>query len=76
MNDILNTIKHIETRSRVKNPLGRIMEIREEKNTLTVATTEDKLAQKTREGDNQGPSGELHYRWNHEESFVRVTWSR
>ena len=76
MNDILNTIKHIETRSRVKNPLGRIMEIREEKNTHTVATTEDKLAQKLGREIFKAHRGELHYRWNHEESFVRVTWSR
>lgn len=74
--DILNTIKHIESKSRMKNPLGRIMEISQEKSTLTVATTEDKLAQKLGREIFKAHRGELHYRWNHEESFVRVTWSR
>ena len=44
--DILNMIKRTEARSRTKNPLGRIMAINQENNVLTIATTEDKLAQK------------------------------
>jgi NMD protein affecting ribosome stability and mRNA decay len=75
-NDILNAIKHIETKSRVKNPLGRIMKICEEKKILTILTTEDKLAQKLGREIFKAHRGELHYRWNHEESLVRVTWSR
>lgn len=74
--EILNVIKHIEAKSRLKNPLGRIMEIEQEGNTLTVMTTEDKLAQKLGREIFKAHRGDLHYRWNHEESFVRVTWSR
>jgi len=74
--EILNAIKHTEARSRVKNPLGRIMEIEQDGDTLTVMTTEDKLAQKLGREIFKAHRGELHYRWNHEESFVRVTWSR
>lgn len=74
--DILNTIRNIETKSRVKNPLGRIMEISQDKNVLTVATTEDKLAQKLGREIYKAHRGELHYRWSHAENFVRVTWSR
>jgi hypothetical protein len=74
--DILSAIKHIETKSRMKNPLGRIMEISQDMNTLTITTTEDKLAQKLGREIFKAHRGELHYRWNHEEGFVRVSWSR
>ncbi|BBA71773.1 BCAM0308 family protein [Geobacter sulfurreducens] len=73
---ILNSIKNIEAKSRVKNPLGRIMEISQDKNVLTIATTEDKLAQKLGREIFKAHRGELHYRWSHGESFVRVSWFR
>jgi NMD protein affecting ribosome stability and mRNA decay len=74
--DILKAIRNVESRSRVKNPLGRIMNIVADKGTLTVATTEDKLAQKIGREIFKAHHGELNYRWNHEERFVRVDWSR
>lgn len=74
--DILNAIRNVETRSRVKNPLGRIMDIVADKGTISVTTTEDKLAQKIGREIFKAHHGELHYRWNHEERFVRVDWVR
>lgn len=74
--DILNAIRQIEARSRTKNPLGRIMAIDQGDDFLTVTTTEDKLAQKLGRELFKAHRGELHYRWNHEEHFVRVSWSR
>lgn len=74
--DILNAIKHVENRSREKNPLGRIMNVVDEKGAIIVSTTEDKLAQKIGREVFKAHHGELQYRWNHEERFVRVDWSR
>lgn len=74
--DILNAIKHVEAKSRVKNPLGRIMEITQEKDVVTISTTEDKLAQKLGRELYKAHRGELHYQWSHDQSFVRVNWSR
>jgi len=74
--DIINAIKKTEARSRLKNPLGRIMNIGAEQGSLTVSTTEDKLAQKIGREIFKAHQGELHYRWSHEEHFVRVDWSR
>ncbi|BDV44816.1 hypothetical protein GURASL_37390 [Geotalea uraniireducens] len=74
--EILNSIQNIEAKARQKNPLGRIMEIRQDKNILTVTTTEEKLAQKLGREIFRAHKGELHYQWSHEESFVRVNWSR
>jgi NMD protein affecting ribosome stability and mRNA decay len=75
-NDILNAIKNTEEKSRSKNPLARIMEIRKEGNLLTIMTTDDKLAQKLGRDIHKAHSGSLEYKWNKEDSFVRVNWSR
>lgn len=75
-NDILNMIKGTEARSRAKNPLGRIMEINQENDVLTVSTTEDKLAQKLGREVYKAHKGELHYSWSHDLHFVRVNWTR
>jgi NMD protein affecting ribosome stability and mRNA decay len=74
--EILNVIKNTETKSRLKNPLGRIMEITQENNVLTISTTEDKLAQKLGREIYKAHKGELHYQWSHDQHFVRVNWTR
>ena len=74
--EILNTIKHLEAKSREKNPIGRIMEIKEEAGRITVTTTEDKLAQKLGREVYRSQKGELHYQWSHDQNLVRVEWMR
>jgi NMD protein affecting ribosome stability and mRNA decay len=74
--EILNTIKVEEAKSREKNPMGRIMEIKEEDGEVTVTTTEDKLAQKLGREVYKSQKGELHYKWSHEQRIVRVEWMR
>jgi len=74
--EILNIIKHVEAKSRAKNPLGRIMEIEQERDVMTIGTTEDKLAQKLGREIYKAHKGELHYQWSHDQEFVRVSWSR
>lgn len=74
--EILNTIKQQEAKSRGKNPIGRIMEIKEEGGQITVTTTEDKLAQKLGREVYKSQKGELHYQWSHDQRMVRVEWMR
>ena len=74
--EILNTIKQQEVKSREKNPIGRIMEIKEEGDRITVTTTEDKLAQKLGREVYKSQKGELHYQWSHDQHMVRVEWMR
>lgn len=74
--EILNTIKQQEAKHREKNPLGRIMEIKQEDGSIVVTTTEDKLAQKIGREIYKSQSGELHYQWSHDQRLVRVDWSR
>jgi rubredoxin len=74
--EILNTIRHQEAKSREKNPIARIMEIKEEVGRITVTTTEDKLAQKLGREVFKSQKGELHYQWSHDQNLVRVEWMR
>lgn len=74
--DILNTIKNTEEKARMKNPLARIMEIAQEKDRLTVTTTEDKLAQKLGRDVYKSHRGALEYQWSQDDHFVRVNWMR
>ncbi len=74
--EILEIIKNTESKSRAKNPLGRVMEMSQDGNVLTVATTEDKLAQKLGREVYRAHKGELRYQWGHDQEMVRVKWQR
>jgi NMD protein affecting ribosome stability and mRNA decay len=74
--EILDLIKNTEVKSRVKNPFGRIMEISQDGNMLSISTTEDKLAQKLGREVYKAHKGELHYKWSHDQEMVRVDWQR
>lgn len=74
--EILDIIKNEEARSRVKNPLGRVMEIAQEGDVLTVSTTEEKLAQKLGKEVYKAHKGELRFQWAHDQKMVRVSWAR
>lgn len=74
--EILNTVKQQEAKHREKNPLGRIMEIKEENGQIVLTTTDDKLAQKIGREVYKSQRGELHYQWSHDQRMVRVGWMR
>jgi len=76
MDAIMHEIKRIEAKFRLKNPLGRIMEIDSADGRLTVSTTEDRLAEKMGREIYKAHKGELHYQWAHDQELVRVSWSR
>jgi hypothetical protein len=74
--EILDIIKNEEARSRLKNPLGRVMEIAQEGALLTVSTTEEKLAQKLGKEVYKAHKGDLRFQWAHDQKMVRVIWAR
>ncbi|WP_298273103.1 BCAM0308 family protein [Geobacter sp.] len=75
-NLILNAIKNVEAKTRTKNPLARIMEIKQDGSVLTVNTTDEKLAEKLGREIYKSHHGKLNFQWSEDESFVRVNWSR
>ena len=74
--EILNTIKNVEEKARTKNPLSRIMEIKQEDNVLTINTTDEKLAEKLGRDIFKAHSGDLEFQWSKDMNFVRVNWNR
>ncbi|HEY3308527.1 MAG TPA: BCAM0308 family protein [Desulfuromonadaceae bacterium] len=74
--EIINTIKNSEEKARMKNPLARIMDIKEDQGSMIVSTTDDKLAQKLGRDIYKAHSGSLEYRWSRENNFLRVNWNR
>ena len=74
--EILDLIKNTEVKTRTKNPLGRIMEIGQEGDLLTVSTTDDKLAQKLGREVYKAHKGDLNFKWSHDQEMVRVGWQR
>lgn len=76
LEEIVNTIKNVEAKTLEKNPLARIIEIKQEGGMLTVTTTNDKLAEKLGRDIYKAHSGNLEFQWSREASFVRVNWNR
>lgn len=74
--EIRNLITVIAQRAAVKNPLGRVMEICNENDGVTITTTDVKLAQKIGRDVFKSHGGLLNYIWSHAEAPVRVIWSR
>jgi NMD protein affecting ribosome stability and mRNA decay len=74
--EILDLVKNTEVKTRMKNPLGRIMEIAQEGEVLTVSTTDDKLAQKLGREVYKAHKGDLNFKWSHDQEMVRVGWQR
>lgn len=74
--EINNLITHIAQHALSKSPLGRVMNVCMEKDTVTITTTDVKLAQKIGRDIYKSYGGQLHFLWSHAEDPVRVTWSR
>lgn len=74
--EILNLIRNEEARGMSTNPLERIIDIRDEDNTLIIETTNEKLAQKIGRSINKAHSGDLEYKWSGGNHLVRIYWER
>ena len=74
--DIMNLINNEEARTRDKNPLARILDLRDEGGQLVIMTTNERLAQRIGSVLKRAYSGNLEFRWSHQDRFVRVHWSR
>lgn len=74
--EIHNLINNTAQSAVTKNPLGRVMEICNEKDGITITTTDVKLAQKLGREVFKSYGGQLQYIWSHAEAPVRVVWQR
>lgn len=74
--EIRNLVNITAQKAAAHNPLGRVMEICNEKDGATITTTDVKLAQKIGREVFKSHGGQLNYIWSHAEAPVRVTWCR
>jgi len=74
--EILQTIRNEEQNSKQKNPLERIMKVEETKGTITITTTDSKLARRIGKVVNKANGGELKVKFSRRDELVRVHWER
>ena len=74
--EIENHLRNENKETAVKNPLARIMAVKQAKNGLEVTTTTEHLAQKLGRSLNDAFGGEVRYDFSHENKLARVYWHR
>lgn len=74
--EILNILRNTENSAMAKNPLGRIMSIKPEGDSLIIETTEEKLAEHIGRALHRAHQGRLNIDWSDNHSLCRVTWER
>ncbi len=74
--EIRNILRNTENVAMAKNPLGRIMSIKQDGDALVVETTEEKLAEHIGRALHKAHHGDLNIDWSDNHSLCRVTWER
>lgn len=71
---ILNTIRNESNFEERRNPLARIMEVKEENNAIYIFTTTESLARRLGRVVNKAFKGELTLMFSEDNKFIRVLW--
>jgi NMD protein affecting ribosome stability and mRNA decay len=74
--EIMNLIANEEERAKGLNPLERIVRIGEADGTVTITTTNEKLAQRIGRALQKAYQGEVSYRWSEDTKYLHVQWAR
>ncbi|WP_447974678.1 BCAM0308 family protein [Nitrospira sp. Kam-Ns4a] len=74
--EILALVRNEEAREKAEHPLARIMRIEETEGGAVITTTDVHLARRLGEALRRSYQGTLELRYNEDQQFVRVTWSR
>ena len=74
--EVMNLVRHRETREKAEHPLQRIMAVEDTADGLYVTTTDTHLARAIAEALHHAYKGDLEYHYNKEENLLRATWSR
>lgn len=74
--EILSLLRNVEDAGMQDNPTARILEIREEDETLVVETANEKLAQQLGRSLAKAYHGKVDYHWGDGNHLVRVYWER
>ena len=74
--EILQLIRHRETREKTEHPLQRIMAIEKTEHGTLITATDIHLARGIGEALHHAYQGELEFHYNPEQNLLRVNWSR
>ncbi len=74
--DIVNLIRNEEKRAMGFNPLERIIRMEDKGETLEIATTDEKLAQRIGRELRKACRGIVAYKWSEDSKLLRVNWAR
>lgn len=74
--EVLRLVQNIGERAYQRDPLDRIIEIRDrDKNKIEILTTENQLAVSIGKQIKRAFKGHLEIKWSHQESTARLVWS-
>ncbi len=74
--NIINLLRGVENRQQKGNALDRIIDIKEDKEQLTVTTTKKELAIAIGKELKRAFKGDLKIRWAKDDNLVRIEWER
>lgn len=74
--EILNLIKNQEAWGRQGNLLERVISMEAQNSTLTLTTTNERLAERIGRALERAFHGKVVYHWSQDDKFVRVEWAR
>ena len=74
--EILHLVRNHETREKKTHPLQRVMDIRDDKEGLSITTTDIHLARGIGEAVHAAYEGQLAYQYHEEDNRLRVHWRR
>jgi hypothetical protein len=75
--EMMRILRNEETRARQKNPLERIMTVRQHgPDEWRIQTTTEKLAQRLGRSLRKARGGRVHYEWSHNNKYVHVVWRK
>jgi NMD protein affecting ribosome stability and mRNA decay len=74
--EIVNIIHNQEKKEKIRNPLARIMSLKEKDDMIMVETTNDNLAIAIGKALKRSHGGELSVNYGNNEQFARVIWHR
>lgn len=72
--EILNLVKNVGERAFKRDPLDRIIEIKDKNEEVEILTTENQLAASIGKQIKRAFKGNLEIKWSHQESVTRVIW--
>lgn len=74
--ELLALAHNVEAREKAEHPLKRIMDTRQQDETVLITTTDMHLARSIGDGLQHAYQGELEYEYTEEQNILRVRWRR